>query len=160
MVPAPPNIAQRDAKAHLGGHFRLVTFATSVSRIAGYFRDTLNANLFGAGMVSDAYFMAVRIPSLLRELFAEGALSNAFVPSLTARLEKRREKDAWELMSQVFSLLVVVTGAIALLGILFAPQVIWIIAHGFTADPDKFQLTVSLTRILFPVLTFVSLAAL
>lgn len=145
---------------HPGRHFRLVTLATGTSRVAGYLRDTLNANLFGAGLVSDAYFMAVRIPSLLRELFAEGALSNAFVPSLTARLEKRREKDAWELMSQVFSLLVVVTGAIALLGILFAPQVIWVIAHGFTADPDKFQLTVSLTRILFPVLTFVSLAAL
>src|SRR5581483_9586209 len=127
MVPAPPNIAQRDAKAHLGGHFRLVTFATSVSRIAGYFRDTLNANLFGAGMVSDAYFMAVRIPSLLRDLFAEGALSNAFVPSLSARLEKGREKEAWALMSQVFTLLCLITGTLTALGIFFAPQVVWVI---------------------------------
>jgi len=160
MVPAPPNIAQRDAKAHLGGHFRLVTFATSVSRIAGYFRDTLNANLFGAGMVSDAYFMAVRIPSLLRDLFAEGALSNAFVPALTARLEKEDHRDAWELMSQVFTLLCLATGGLSVLGILFAPQVVGVIAHGYLKDMDKFLLTVKLTRILFPVLMLVSFAAL
>ncbi|HVZ80877.1 MAG TPA: murein biosynthesis integral membrane protein MurJ [bacterium] len=145
---------------HPGRHFRLVTLATGTSRIAGYLRDTLNAKLFGAGMVSDSYFMAVRIPSLLRDLFAEGALSNAFVPSLSARLEKGRERDAWELMSQVFTLLCLITGAITALGILFAPQVVWVIAHGFLGDLDKYELTIRLTRILFPVLTFVSLAAL
>ncbi len=146
--------------SHLGGHFRLVTTATSVSRVTGYIRDTLNATLFGAGWISDAYFMAIRIPSLLRDLFAEGALSNAFVPALTARLDKNNRKDAWELMSQVFSLLCLVTGAITAMGILFAPQVVNVIAHGFNPGTDKFQLTVDLTRFLFPILLFVSLAAL
>ncbi len=160
-VPSPESEpSQKDAKTRLGGHFRLVTTATSVSRVAGYLRDTLNANLFGAGMVSDAYFMAVRIPSLLRDLFAEGALSNAFVPALTARLEKEDHRDAWNLMSQVFSLLLLITGGLTALGILFAPQVVGVIAHGFMQDADKFQLTVRLTRFLFPVLMFVSFAAL
>jgi putative peptidoglycan lipid II flippase len=152
--------SQREAKAHLGGHFRLVTIATTVSRITGFLRDTLNAKLFGAGLVSDAFFMAVRIPSLLRDLFAEGALSNAFVPSLTARLEKEDHRDAWELMSQVFTLLLLVTGGITVLGIFFAPQVVGVIARGYLSNIDKFQLTVQLTRILFPVLMFVSFAAL
>jgi putative peptidoglycan lipid II flippase len=155
---APPSA--KGTGHSLGRHFRLVTLATSTSRIAGYLRDTLNAKLFGAGLVSDSYFMAVRIPSLLRDLFAEGALSNAFVPALSARLERGRDKEAWELMSQVFTLLCLVTGAITALGILFAPQVVWVIAQGFVGHPDKFQLTVSLTRILFPVLSCVSLAAL
>ena len=160
-VPSPQSEpSQKDAKTRLGGHFRLVTTATSISRVAGYLRDTLNANLFGAGLVSDAYFMAVRIPSLLRDLFAEGALSNAFVPALTARLEKEDHQDAWELMSQVFSLLFLVTGLLTALGILFAPQVVGIIAHGYLQDTAKFQLTIQLTRILFPVLMFVSFAAL
>ncbi len=160
-VPSPQSEpSQNDAKTRLGGHFRLVTTATSISRIAGYLRDTLNANLFGAGLVSDAYFMAVRIPSLLRDLFAEGALSNAFVPALTARLEKEDHQDAWELMSQVFSLLFLVTGLLTALGILLAPQVVGVIAHGYVKDVDKFQLTIQLTRILFPVLMFVSFAAL
>lgn len=144
----------------LGGHFRLVTLATSTSRVAGYIRDNISATLFGAGLVSDAYFMAIRIPSLLRDLFAEGALSNAFIPTFTASLEKGGRKGSWELMSQVFSLLLVVTGALSLIGILFASPIVNVIAHGFTSEPAKFELTVELTRILFPVLIFVSFAAL
>jgi putative peptidoglycan lipid II flippase len=146
------------SQSGLGGHFRLVTFATSISRITGFMRDQLNAALFGAGWMSDSYFMAIRIPSLLRDLFAEGALSNAFIPALTSRLDNR--EDAWKLASQVFTLLLLVTGGLSALGILFAPQVVWVIAHGFTQDPDKFTLTVQLTRFLFPVLAFVSMAAL
>jgi putative peptidoglycan lipid II flippase len=150
----------RSEAAPLGGHFRLVTAATSISRVTGYVRDTLNAALFGAGWISDAYFMAIRIPSLLRDLFAEGALSNAFVPVFTARLKGKDPQPVWELMSQVFVRLLLVTGALTVLGILFAPFVVDVIAHGFSGTPDKFQLTVELTRILFPVLIFVSMAAL
>ncbi len=162
MTPARnrPKITSKEADHRLGRHFRLVTAATSVSRVTGYLRDSLNAALFGAGWISDSYFMAIRIPSLLRDLFAEGALSNAFVPALTARLEKQNRKDAWELMSQVFSLLCLVTGGLTALGIFFAPQVVGMIAHGFLGDEAKFNLTVQLTRILFPVLVFVSFAAL
>ena len=155
-----PSGRQKIGGDHLGGHFRLVTFATSVSRVTGYARDTLNAALFGAGWVSDAYFMAIRIPSLLRDLFAEGALSNAFVPALTARLGKKDRRGAWEMTSQVFTLLLLVTGGLSALGMLFAPQVVYVIAHGFASDAEKFRLTIELTRILFPVLMFVSLAAL
>lgn len=154
------SVTTQEAGMHLGRHFRLVTAATSVSRITGYLRDTLNAALFGAGWISDSYFMAIRIPSLLRDLFAEGALSNAFVPAFTARLEKEDHPEAWELMSQVFTLLCLTTGVLVTLGILFAPQVVWIIAHGFVSNADKFDLTVRLTRLLFPVLMFVSFAAL
>ncbi len=142
----------------LDRHFRLVTFATSISRITGFVRDQLNAALFGAGWMSDAYFMAIRIPSLLRDLFAEGALSNAFIPSLTSRLGDR--EDAWKLASQVFSLFLLVTGVLSALGILFAPQIVWVIAHGFVQATNKFDLTVELTRYLFPVLMFVCMAAL
>lgn len=156
----PKPVTTEEAGHHLGRHFQLVTAATSISRVTGFVRDTLNATLFGAGWISDSYFMAIRIPSLLRDLFAEGALSNAFVPAFTARLEKEDHRDAWELMSQVFTLLCLVTGALVTLGILFAPQVVWVIAHGFLATPDKFHLTVQLTRLLFPVLMFVSFAAL
>lgn len=157
--PAPPT-SEKEAGHHLGRHFRLVTGATGVSRVTGYVRDTLNAALFGAGWISDSYFMAIRIPSLLRDLFAEGALSNAFVPAFTARLEKDDHRDAWELMSQVFSLLLLVTGGLVTLGLWFAPQVVWVIAHGYVGNADKFELTVRLTRLLFPVLMFVSFAAL
>ena len=150
----------KEGDARLGGHFRLVTTATSISRITGYVRDTLNATLFGAGLISDAYFMAIRIPTLLRDLFAEGALSNAFVPALTARLGKKNRGDAWDLMSQVFSLLCLVTGGLTVLGIFFAPQLVSLVAYGFTNDAEKMKLTIELTRILFPVLLFVSLAAL
>jgi putative peptidoglycan lipid II flippase len=104
--------------------------------------------------------MAIRIPSLFRDLFAEGALSNAFIPALTARLKGKNRKEAWRLMSQVFSLLLLIVGTLTALGILFAPQIVYVIAHGFTREPDKFHLTVVLTRILFPFLLFISLAAL
>jgi putative peptidoglycan lipid II flippase len=162
MVESSQQTDTRDIEtgSPLGGHFRLVTLATTVSRISGYLRDTLNATLFGAGWISDSYFMAIRIPSLLRDLFAEGALSNAFVPALTARLAEKERKNAWELMSQVFTLLLLLVGGLTSLGILFAPQIVYVIAHGFIQNPDKFQLTVALTRILFPFLLFVSFAAL
>lgn len=156
-LPPPPG---KPGPLPLGGHYRLVTVATSVSRVTGYVRDTLNAALFGAGWISDSYFMAIRIPSLLRDLFAEGALSNAFIPAFTARLEKEDHRDAWELMSQVFTLLCLVTGGLVTLGILFAPQVVWVIAHGYVGSAEKFELTARLTRLLFPVLMFVSFAAL
>lgn len=123
-------------------------------------RDALAAALFGAGWVSDAYFMALRIPSLLRDLFAEGALSSAFLPSLTRVREKEGRDAALRFFSQAFSWLTLVTGLLCGLGVLFAPAVVGVVAHGFTENPDLFALTVQLTRILFPVLLFVSLAAL
>src|SRR6202789_3476232 len=155
------------AKTHSGetasrvaGHFRLVSVATAISRVTGFFRDQLNSWIFGAGLVSDSYFAALRIPNLLRDLFAEGALSSAFIPTLSKSLEKEKVEETWKLISQVFTLLLVIVGLVVAAGILVAPYIVRVVAPGFLGDPDKFALTVNLTRILFPVLLFVSMAAL
>jgi putative peptidoglycan lipid II flippase len=78
--------------AHLGRHFRTVSMATAISRITGFVRDSINGALFGAGWISDSYFMAIRIPSMLRDLFAEGALSSAFIPTFSRSLQKGTRK--------------------------------------------------------------------
>ena len=143
----------------LGKHFRMVSIATSISRVTGFVRDMMNAAIFGAGTVSDAYFSALRIPSLLRDLFAEGALSSAFVPTLSKSLQKEDIKETWELISQVFTFLLLSTGLVVGVGIWLSPWMVKLIAPGFLSDQMKFELTVKLTRILFPVLLFVSMAA-
>jgi len=150
----PPDTAQG-----LGKHFRTVSLATTISRISGFARDMVNAAIFGAGTVSDAYFSALRIPSLLRDLFAEGALSSAFVPTLSKSLRQEDARRTWELISQVFTFLLLSTGVVVGLGIVAAPWIVRLIAPGFLADPAKFALTIELTRLLFPVLLFVSMAA-
>jgi putative peptidoglycan lipid II flippase len=144
----------------LGRHFRIVSLATGLSRLTGFARDMINAHLFGAGLLSDAYFSANRIPNLLRDLFAEGALSAALVPTLSKSLQKEKAEQTWRLISEVFVFLLLTTGLVAALGILFAPFLVHLIAPGFLSDPAKFNLTVQLTRILFPVILFVSMAAL
>jgi putative peptidoglycan lipid II flippase len=135
---------------------------TALSRVTGYVRDSFSGALFGLGWVADAYFMAFRIPNLLRDLFAEGALSQAFVPVLTRTREsgRRGPAEAREMTAQVFAMLTFVVGALVVAAILAAPWIVRFLAWGFSADPDKFALTVSLTRVLFPGLLFVSLAAL
>jgi len=149
-----------ETASRVAGHFRLVSVATAISRVTGFFRDQLNSWIFGAGLVSDSYFAALRIPNLLRDLFAEGALSSAFIPTLSKSLEKEKVEETWKLISQVFTLLLVIVGLLVAAGILAAPYIVRVVAPGFLGDPDKFALTVKLTRILFPVLLFVSMAAL
>jgi putative peptidoglycan lipid II flippase len=134
--------------------------ATLVSRIAGLLRDQLFAALLGVGLYSDAFVIAFRIPNLLRDLFAEGALSSAFVPTFTETEVKRSERDAWDLANLVIGVLLAVVGSLTLLGILFAPQVVAAIAPGFGAIEGKAELTVLLTRIMFPFLPLIALAAL
>ena len=155
--PAP--VGHRTA-AKVAGHFRIVSLATSVSRVTGFARDLLNSWIFGAGLVSDSYFAALRIPNLLRDLFAEGAFSPAFVPVLSKSIEKEKAEKTWKLISEVFTTLLLAVGTTVALGILVAPLLVHVVAPGFTGDPSKYSLTVSLTRILFPVLLFVSMAAL
>jgi putative peptidoglycan lipid II flippase len=149
-----------ETASKVAGHFRIVSVATAVSRVSGFFRDQLNSWIFGAGLVSDSYFAALRIPNLLRDLFAEGALSSAFIPTLSKSLEKEKVEDTWKLISQVFTLLLLIVGLVVAAGILAAPWIVRVVAPGFLGDPAKFALTVNLTRILFPVLLFVSMAAL
>jgi len=137
-----------------------VSSMTLLSRILGFVRDAIIARVFGAGMLTDAFFVAFKIPNLLRRLFAEGAFSQAFVPIL-AEYKNRRGHDATQvLVNQVGTALTLALVAIALLGVIGAPWVAYISAPGFRADPDKFALTVTLLRIIFPYIIFISLVAL
>ena len=137
-----------------------VSSMTLLSRILGFVRDAIIARVFGAGMLTDAFFVAFKIPNLLRRLFAEGAFSQAFVPIL-AEYRNRRGHDATQtLVNQVGTILTLALVGVALLGIVGAPWVAYVSAPGFRADPDKFALTVTLLRITFPYIVFISLVAL
>lgn len=142
----------------LSGAAGTVGAFTLLSRLLGFVRDIVIANYFGTKSAADAFFMAFRIPNLLRRLTAEGALSAAFVPLFTKTLLKNRE-EAFRLANNVLFHLTLLITVIMITGIVFAEPLLKLIAVGFTDDPDKFQLTVSLTRLVFPYLMFVSLAA-
>ena len=137
-----------------------VSSMTLLSRILGFVRDAIIARVFGAGLLTDAFFVAFKIPNLLRRLFAEGAFSQAFVPIL-AEYKNRRGHDATQtLVNQVGTALTLALVGVALLGVVGAPWVAYVSAPGFRADPDKFELTVTLLRITFPYIIFISLVAL
>lgn len=138
----------------------LMSFATFLSRISGYIKDMVLASFFGAGLVADTFFVAFRIPNLLRELFAEGSISSAFIPVLTEQRTMKGEEEARKIVRVVFTFIIIVVGLITILGILFAPLIVKLIAPGFIPFPEKFSLTVLLTRIMFPFLLFISLASL
>jgi putative peptidoglycan lipid II flippase len=114
---------------------------------------------FGAGFQNDAFLMSFRIPNLTRDLFAEGALSAAFVPIFTRYLTQKGKKEAAELSNLVATSIILFVGAICLLGIIFSPQILSVMAAGWTDEPEKYQLAIWLTRIMFPFLLLVSLAA-
>ncbi|UCG29665.1 MAG: murein biosynthesis integral membrane protein MurJ [candidate division WOR-3 bacterium] len=137
---------------------RAFTVGTAISRVFGLIRESVFAYLYGAGRSTDAFVAAFRIPNLLRDLFAETALSAAFVPVLTAERQKSKEQQNL-LASNVFNILLITVGAIVLLGIICAPYLVKIIAFGFGNIPDKQALTTRLAIIMFPFLLFVALAA-
>ncbi len=147
-------------KRSVGRAAGIVSFCTFLSRIFGLIRDQLFAALLGAGFYSDAYVIAFRIPNLLRDLFAEGALSSAFVPTFTEHEVKRSIDDAWKLANLVIGVLLAVVGSLTLIGMIFTPQLVALIAPGFDAVPGKGDLTVLLTRIMFPFLPIVAISAL
>lgn len=138
----------------------LIGVATFSSRILGFIRDMVLARLFGATPAADAFFVAYRVPNLLRELFAEGSMSSAFIPVFTEYHTLKSKRDAWELASAVFTTLLTMVTAITILGIVLAPGIVWLLAPGFHNDPGKLEMTMLLTRIMFPYLLFISLAAL
>ncbi len=137
-----------------------ISLATTGSRILGFARDILLAKIFGATGSTDAFFIAYRIPNLFRELFAEGSMSAAFVPVFTESLTKEGEEEAKRLASAVLGFLLSVLFILCVLGILFAPYIVSVIAPGFIRSPEKFSLTVKLTRLMFPFLFFISIASL
>jgi putative peptidoglycan lipid II flippase len=152
--------ANMDEKGRIVKAAGKMSFATLISRILGYVKDMMLAFYFGATGISDAFFAAFRITNFLRELFAEGSMSSAFIPVLTENRHKQGEEEARRLVKITFSFILVFAGIICLLGIIFAPAIVSLITHGFTDQPEKFSLTVLLTRIMFPFLLFISLAAL
>lgn len=137
-----------------------VSGMTFLSRILGFVRDFVIARIFGAGMMTDAFFVAFKLPNLLRRLFAEGAFSQAFVPIIGEYKNRLGDGEAKRLVDHVATLLFLVLIVVTLIGMAGAPLLVYISAPGFTSEPDKFALTVELTRISFPYILFMSLVAL
>lgn len=133
--------------------------ATFLSRVLGFVRDMVVAKVFGATLAADAFFVAFRITNLLRELLAEGSMSAAFIPVFTEYLALRSKEEARELASATVSLLFVILSGAVLLGIALSPYVVSLIAPGFTDNPAQFGMTVYLTRLMFPYMLFIGLAA-
>ena len=137
----------------------LIGAATLASRVLGLVRDAVQGYFFGTGLENDAFVVATRIPTLLRDLFAEGAMSAAFVPTVSRYLKQQGKAAAWRLGSQVVNGLLLVTGVLVVLGIVFAQPLVARYAEGYAAYPGKLELTISLTRINMPFLLLVAVAA-
>ncbi|MBV9211040.1 MAG: murein biosynthesis integral membrane protein MurJ [Acidobacteria bacterium] len=135
----------------------IISLAVMGSRVLGLVREQVFAAYFGAGFLNDAFQVGFRIPNTLRDLFAEGALSVAFVKTFTDYSLKKGDEHAWRLASMVMNALAIVLSLITIVGILLAPQVVSLIAHDFS--PEKAALATTLTRIMFPFLLLVALAA-
>jgi putative peptidoglycan lipid II flippase len=139
----------------------VVGLATMLSRIFGYIRDMVVANFFGAGLATDAFFVAFRIPNLLRRLLGEGSLTISFIPVFTEYLKNRSKEEALDLANVSFTILSIILVAVSMAGILLSPAIVTVMAPGwYTSAPDKFALTVLLNRIMFPYIFFISLVAL
>ena len=151
---APPSPNQRVSTRATG----IVGIAILCSRVLGLLREVIFAALFGASRNMDAFLTAFRAPNMLRDLFAEGALSTAFVTTFSRRIATEGDASAWRLASKVATLTLVFMSGLTVLGIIGAPVLIQILAPGF--PPDKAALTIQLTRIMFPFILLVSLAAL
>lgn len=153
MLPAP------DAM-NLLKSLAAVSSMTMISRVLGFVRDTIVARMFGAGMATDAFFVAFKLPNLLRRIFAEGAFSQAFVPILAEYKTQQGEEATRTFIAYVSGLLTLILALVTALGILAAPWVIWVTAPGFVDSPEKFELTSSLLRVTFPYILLISLASL
>ncbi|MFY9270495.1 MAG: murein biosynthesis integral membrane protein MurJ [Candidatus Manganitrophaceae bacterium] len=151
---------QTQVEKGVAGAAGIVAFGTLISRILGFIRDMVLANLFGATMSADAFYVAFRIPNMLRELFAEGSMSAAFIPVFTEYLSKKSKPETKRLAAAALTTLLLLVGVIVTFGIALSPLIVGWIAPGFSKTPNQFSLTISLTRIMFPFLLFVSLAAL
>jgi putative peptidoglycan lipid II flippase len=148
-----------------GGHPRLARsagvfgLATITSRILGLAREQVMAYYFGAGDANDAFRVASRIPNLVRDLFAEGAMSAAFIPTFTRQLTQQGRERSWHLANSVINALLLVTGGVVVLGMIFAEPLVRLYAGEFADVPGKLELTIYLARIVFPFLTLVAVAA-
>ncbi len=149
-----------EERRKITGAALVVSLATLGGRVVGFARDLVVAFIFGVSAETDAFLVAFRIPNLLRRLFAEGALSVAFIPVFTEVLRRKGAQEAAYLLRNTLSMLAMVLLAGSALGVLFAPQIITAVAPGFRARPETFALAVDLTRWCLPYVFFISLAAL
>ncbi len=136
-----------------------ISSLTLVSRVLAFARDVLIARIFGAGMATDAFFVAFKLPNLLRRLFAEGAFSQAFVPIFGEFKSRRSQDDTKLLVDHVVTLMAIILFIVTLIGVIAAPILVYISAPGFVQEPEKFTLTVQLLRITAPYIFFISLVA-
>jgi putative peptidoglycan lipid II flippase len=155
MKPQPCDAARPNVARNAG----IISLAVMASRVLGLVRDQVFAILFGAGLQYDAFLTAFRIPNLLRDLFAEGALSAAFVTTFTQVLETKGEQEAFRLSNRVATALMILLAMICLMGWIFAPTIVNLLAPGFFDVPGKAELTIHLTRIMIPFLLLIALAA-
>jgi len=151
----PPQLPSKSVVGAAGS----VSIATMISRVLGVAREMVMARYFGAGFFTDAFNIAYRIPNLLRDLFAEGALSSAFVPTFIRYLTQRSQDEAWLLANRVINALVVILGVLTLVIFLGAKWFVYLLAAGYADIPGKFELTMQMTRIMSPFLFWVALAA-
>lgn len=154
-APAPPQVKRAESLARSAG---LVSLATMASRLLGLIRDQVFLITFDASHAMDAYNVAFRLPNLVRDLFAEGAMSAAFVPTFTRELQQKGRAAAWDLGRIVITGLLIATGVITLLVVLFAAPLTRLVAPGFAEVPGKLELTTTLTQVMFPFLMLIALA--
>ncbi len=153
-------IARSEHEARLVRALGSIGAATLASRILGFVRDMVVARAFGAGPLTDAFFVAFRIPNILRRLLGEGALSTAVVPMLSDYLATRSRLEFNRLFRAMLGAAILVLGGVTAIGMLVAPWLVRVMAPGFAGDPGQLALTASLTRLMFPYLVLVGLAAL
>ncbi|HKY34037.1 MAG TPA: murein biosynthesis integral membrane protein MurJ [Candidatus Polarisedimenticolia bacterium] len=138
----------------------VMSLMTLLSRVLGYVRDNLQAQMLGASRTADAFIIAFRIPNLLRRLVGEGAFTAAFVPTLSDYTRPERRAELWRFAAVTFWTMACVLMVLSALGVIFSPWLVRLLAYGFAGIEEKFQLTVSLNRLMFPYLLFIGLAAL
>lgn len=136
----------------------IISFATMISRVLGLVRDMIIAYFFGTSTSVQAFIVAFRIPNTLRDLVAEGAANAAFVPVLTEYHTAKSEKEFWRLSNNIFNIMFLILVGISILGIIFSPFIVRVIAPGFITDAQKLNLTISLNRIIFPFIFLVGLS--
>ena len=157
-LPETPARHESRVRSDFGAKTALLSLATLSSRLLGLVREQLFGATLGAGVQSDAFLIAFRIPNLLRDLFAEGALSAAFIPAY-ARADTESAERGFALARRLFTLLALVLSIVCALGILLAPWIVTVLAPGFEAMEGKSGLTTGLTRVMMPILPFISFAA-
>jgi putative peptidoglycan lipid II flippase len=138
----------------------VVSMATFVSRILGLVREAVIAYLFGASLAADAFFMAFQIPNMLRRLLAEGSLSASFIPVFTEFYRNKGKQKAWELSAVTICIVSIILLLVTVVGVVSAPLIVKLVAPGFKAVAEKQELTALLTRIMFPLIFCIGLAAL